>query len=271
MVRHHYVDEVTEISERELKPICRAAEPPVCLLGGWAVHLHVNDGFRDEHGREYVGSRDVDLGVFVDPEWSPSELERSAAGQSIRQLEDAGYVPLSFRFVRYFERASGEPLTDDVAQSRPQHEVFQMFVDVIPSTADLDVFQAVFGFRPPAEPLLEQVFGGDAAAGLSARSPWDVPDGVQIADPDLLAAMKVRSIPDRDSEQKRVKDVADLHALLWYVRDYESMREGVSRWTTGDERRVLSEHLNDAVYEAAATLLGTDEGLLRDTIEQFVG
>ncbi len=70
MVRQYYADEITGISEEELRPLCQTVEPPACLLGGWAVHLHVNDGFRDAYGREYIGSRDVDLGFHVDPDWS---------------------------------------------------------------------------------------------------------------------------------------------------------------------------------------------------------
>lgn len=66
MVRQYYVPQVTELSEQELREVFEAAEPPVCLLGGWAVHLHVNPGFRSEHGREYIGSRDIDIGVHID-------------------------------------------------------------------------------------------------------------------------------------------------------------------------------------------------------------
>lgn len=43
--RSQYVDAVTNLSERELQDIIAAASPPVCLLGGWAVHLHVTEGF----------------------------------------------------------------------------------------------------------------------------------------------------------------------------------------------------------------------------------
>lgn len=85
---------------------------------------------------------------------------------------------------------------------------------------DLDTFHEVFGFRPPAEPLLRHVFADDAAQPLTQFRSWDVPDALRVVDPDLLAAMKIRSIPDRDRGQKRVKDVADLHALLWHVRTY---------------------------------------------------
>jgi len=70
--RNQYAEAVTTLSENELQDVFSAAEPPICLLGGWAVHLHITDGFRDAHDRPYIGSRDIDLGIHVDPSWSTS-------------------------------------------------------------------------------------------------------------------------------------------------------------------------------------------------------
>lgn len=97
MIRQYYVDEITNISEQELGLLCRTVVPPACLLGGWAVYLHVNDGFRAAYGREYIGSRDVDLGFHVDPNWGRDELEAASIGRSIQRVTKAGYIPLSFR------------------------------------------------------------------------------------------------------------------------------------------------------------------------------
>jgi len=270
MVRQYYVDEITDISEQELRPLCQTVEPPACLLGGWAVHLHVNDGFREEYGREYIGSRDVDLGFHVDPDWDRDELEAAPVGRSVQRVIDVGYIPLSFRFVRHFNRETGETLTEAEAQSLPSHQVFDLYLDMIPDTDDLDMFQNVFGFRPPAEPLLSHVFTDDAAEPLTSVREWEVPEAMQIVDPDLLAAMKIRSIPDRDRDQKRVKDVADLHALLWYVRAYREMRSDVRSWVSDTDFDRLQEYVDDGVYADAAQLLQIDEALVRDSIEQLL-
>jgi hypothetical protein len=74
---------------------------------------------------------------------------------------------------------------------------------MIPDTDDLDTFQDVFGFRPPAEPLLKHVFKNDAAEPLTTIQSRDLPDELSIVDPDLLAAMKIRSIPERDRVQSQ--------------------------------------------------------------------
>ena len=90
MVRQYYVDAITDISERELLPLLKTIEPPACLIGGWAVHFHVNEGFRDEYGRNYIGSRDIDLGFHVDPDWGRDELEAAPVGRSINRVMEAG-------------------------------------------------------------------------------------------------------------------------------------------------------------------------------------
>ncbi|PSP66676.1 hypothetical protein BRC85_09385 [Halobacteriales archaeon QS_1_69_70] len=270
MVRQYYVDEITDISEQELRPLFQTVEPPACLLGGWAVHLHVNDGFQAECGRDYIGSRDVDLGFHVDPGWAPGEVDAAPVGQSVKRVVDVGYIPLSFRFVRHFNRYTGETLTAEEAKSLPSHHVFDLYLDLIPDTQDLDTFHEVFGFRPPAEPLLAHVFTDDAAQPLTTFRSWDVPEEFGVVDADLLAAMKIRWIPDRDMDQKRVKDVADLHALLWYVREYREIRSDVLSWVSERDIEQLREHVGADLYADAANLLQVDEQLVEDSVEQLI-
>lgn len=112
------------------------------------------------------------------------------------------------------------------------HAVFQVYVDVIPDTTDLGTFRDVFGFKPPAEPLLSPVFEDNKGEPLSEHVSWSPSSGKLIVSAELLAAMKIRSLPDRDKSHKRVKDVADLHALLWYVKDYGEMKEQVLEYTS---------------------------------------
>lgn len=94
MVRQYYIDEITSISAQELRPLCQTVEPPACLLGEWAVHMHVNDRFREASGREYIGSRDVDLGFHVNPDWGRDELRAAPVGQSVERVQEEGYTPV---------------------------------------------------------------------------------------------------------------------------------------------------------------------------------
>lgn len=270
MVRQYYVDEITDLSEQELRPVCEMVDPPSCLLGGWAVHIHVDKGFQDAYGRGYIGSRDIDIGFHIDPAWSEVDLPDTPIGRSLRNLEELGYVPLSFRLVRYFNRETGDIITEEESRQLPPHQVFQLFLDVIPDTEDLDRFHEVFGFRPPAEPLLRHAIEEGAAEPLTKYRSWDMPDTMLIADPDLLAAMKIRSIPHRDKFQKRVKDIADLHAILWYIAEYQEMQRSVLGRVSNEDLDRMDSHLDEQGYEDTANLLGVDLELVRDSIEQLI-
>jgi hypothetical protein len=196
MVRQYYVPQVTRISQQELQSVFEVAKPPYCLLGGWAVHFHVNDGFQQEHGREYIGSRDIDLGIHVNPEWPEQELKENSVGQTLEAIENLGYNRSRFGFVQAFHRDDNERLSMETARDQPQHEIFEVYIDIIPDTTELSTFHNTFGFRPPAEPLLSPIFEDSRGEPLSKVVPWEVPDDAEIVPPELLAAMKIRSLPD---------------------------------------------------------------------------
>lgn len=269
MVRQYYVPQVTQLSERELQSVFQAAEPPVCLLGGWAVHLHVNPGFQDEVGREYIGSRDIDIGVHIDPSWTAEELHGKPVGQSLTAIHELGYTESRFGFVHTFHRETQERISEDEASEYDMHEIFQVYIDVIPDTAELAAFKEAFGFTPPAEPLLQPVFAANEGEPLARHVSWSVKDNVRIAPPELLAAMKILSLPDREKSHKQVKDVADLHALVWYVHDYTEMKSAVLDYITDDDLHQLAEAVDETVFENAAELLQVDPHLISGSIQRL--
>ena len=247
-----------------------AAHPPVCLLGGWAVHLHVTPGFQAEHGREYIGSRDIDLGVHVDASWTGEDVPETPVGDSISAIEALGYTKSRFGFVQHFHRDSQERIGEAEAGKYGMHEVFQVYVDVIPDTTDLDAFRDVFGFEPPAEPLLAPVFEANEGEQLAEYVSWSPPADKLIAPPELLTAMKIRSLPDRDKSHKRVKDVADLHALLWYVTDYADVKAGALEHVSDSDVAQFANAVDDSVFEDVATLLQVEPQLVSDSITRLV-
>lgn len=49
--------------------------------------------------------------------------------------------------------------------------------------------------------------------------------------------MKVRALPQRDKSHKRLNDLVDLHALLWYVTEYDEITEAVHTHLNDDDIR----------------------------------
>lgn len=266
--RSQYDEAVTGISEGELKDVLTAAGTPTCLLGGWAVYLQVTDGFREAHGQAYIGSRDIDLGIHVDPDWSTEDLADSTVAITLDHIEtELGYRRGRFGFYQEFHRETGERLDDEAARQEPPHNVFRLDIDILPDTTALDAFQDAFGFHPPAEPLLEPVFEEDAGEPLSEFVDWTAETESHIAPAILLGAMKVRSAPDRDKSHKLLKDLLDLHALLWYVADYDEMRTAVRGWLTEEDIDEFSTMTSSDLYEQAAGLVDIDPTVVQQSIE----
>lgn len=269
--RSQYAETVTTLSEDELHGVISVAEQPACLLGGWAVHLHVTEGFQEAHGRSYIGSRDIDLGVHVDSEWSVTDLDTAPVTTTLERIENnLGYSRGRFGFYQQFHRETGDRLTNEDARNQPAHNIFRVDIDIIPDTTALDAFQDAFGFRPPAEPLLAPVFSDNEAKALDDYVSWTGPEDALIAPSVSLAAMKVRAFPERDKSHKRLKDLADLHALLWYVEEYSEMRSSVRDRVPDDDVTSFRAAISEGLYEQAASLIGIDSTVIRQSIEQLL-
>ena len=269
--RSQYAEAVTGLSEGELQDVLRVAEPPICLLGGWAVHRQVTEGFRDTHGRDYIGSRDIDLGLHVDEEWTADDITDSPVSETVERIgEELGYSRGRFGFYQQFHRETGERLDDDQACDLASHNVFRVDIDVIPDTTKWDAFESAFGFRPPAEPLLEAVFSNQTGEPLTEHVDWSVSKDTQIAPPAALAAMKVRAFPDRDKSHKRLKDLADLHSLLWHVADYDDVRTAALEHLTVEDLNAFEAAIDSDLHERTARLIDVDGTVLRQSIERLV-
>lgn len=268
--RSQYAEEITSFSETELQHLLEVASPPVCLLGGWAVHIHVTDAFHDEHSRPYIGSRDIDLGVHVDPKWDATTLRSKPVSTTLASIEsELAYNRGRFGFYQYFHRRTTDALDDEDAANYPQHDIFRVDVDILPSTTELDAFAEAFGFQPPADPLLTPVFTDDQSAKLDEFVAWDAPADVRLVPRPVLAAMKVRAFPERDKSHKRLKDLADLHALVWYGSDFDQLRRDVRNYLTEADIDRFTSETRSEVLANAAMLIGVDTDVFRNSVEQL--
>ncbi|MBI3052383.1 hypothetical protein HYY74_08090 [Candidatus Woesearchaeota archaeon] len=72
-------------------------------------------------------------------------------------------------------------------------------------------FRKIFGFDPIDEPLLRFAFEEKDVVLMK-----EFDKKLLLPSVALLLAMKISSLPQRDKEHKRVKDVCDIFALEWY-------------------------------------------------------
>jgi hypothetical protein len=57
-----YDEREVAISSEYLRKVFEVIDEPIALMGGWAVFLKVNENYKTVTGRDYIGSRDIDLG-----------------------------------------------------------------------------------------------------------------------------------------------------------------------------------------------------------------
>ena len=205
-----YEPNETKTSQKQLEQIFKSLKGPACLLGGWAVYHIVNKNFQKANGRPYIGSRDIDIGFHVDKNWTEKQLKESDFVSAIEAIEKIGFQSVSFRLIKDFDIDTGKELTPEESAKLPLFRVFQLFIDPIvdhihPKIIDL------LGFVPIDEPLLSLLFQREmyTTTNIFGRK-------VLLPKPELLLAMKLNSAPRRDKEHKRIKDVADIYALLWH-------------------------------------------------------
>jgi hypothetical protein len=233
----------TEISRRYLLSILEELRTRYCLIGGWAVYYLVNGRYRDTHMREYLGSRDIDLG-FPDVE-GLRDADNVLTGKM-------GFEQLSFRYVKYLNYDTGEEMVQEDARNVPLHMLVELFVDaMIPGQAG--EARDVVGFEPPDEPILTRVFtdvNNITNVNIAGRN-------VNVPEPELLLAMKLNSVGNRAKDHKRMKDLCDITALcLFTEKGLDEIIGGGLAHADPEKLLRFESTLDDDVYLQVSELTG---------------
>lgn len=196
-----YKEFETKTSFKYLKQVIDNLDEPICILGGWAVFFHVNKEFEKRQGRPYLGSRDIDLGFNLSDEL--------VLKKAIEKLKKLNFKPLSFRLFKEIHTETEEELKN--GNKVPTHFIFPMYVDLIVNKIT-DDFNKKFGFNPIDEPLLNEVFEKNNFTIIKGFN-----KKLLLPNIETLIRMKINSLPNRDKEHKKIKDLCDVFALLWYT------------------------------------------------------
>ncbi len=251
-----YGDVETEASRRYLEIITDRLDVEFCLIGGWSVYHLVQERYGQLTRRDYLGSRDIDLGFS-----SPEDIAKVEA----LLIEDLGFSTRSFRYVKQLHFETGEELSDEAARRLPLPMIFPLYVDVmLPSSGEK--VRGRLGFVPPDEPLLGRVFEDrdrSTEVDIGERQ-------VKVPTPDIQMAMKFNSVVNRFEDHKRIKDLCDLTALALYSgmnrRDLVTSVLAIS-----DEGRLaqLPTAVTTKDMELVGSILGIDPNQVRGVITEF--
>ncbi|MDO8538367.1 MAG: hypothetical protein Q7S21_05775 [archaeon] len=205
-----YDNKETNRSYEYLQKVVSVLEEPICLLGGWAVFLTVNKNYKANTGRDYLGSRDIDLGFHLEEK---KKFFKSSFVKAMKKLEEEGFNEVGGRMVKELDFDTGKELLKEEAQAKPIFDIHKMFVDLmvdyIPKSFDEKNSKLLLD-----ETLLEYVFS--KKENRSELEEFN--KKLWLPKPWLLLAMKTKSLPGRQKEDKRKKDIADIAAILLFAR-----------------------------------------------------
>ncbi|MBU3913360.1 MAG: hypothetical protein KKE50_04665 [Nanoarchaeota archaeon] len=249
-----YKEFETRTSYNYLKEVINSLNEPVCLLGGWAVFFHVNNKFQKAQGMPYLGSRDIDLGFHIE-----DDLTNSILHQTISILKGKlKFQPLSFRMMKEIHTETAEEIKE--GEIVPAHFIFPMYVDLIVDTIPKS-FKSAFGFDPIDEPLLKIAFEKDENVIMK-----EFEKKLLLPKPELLLAMKINSLPNRDKEHKRIKDLCDIFALAWYT-DINLNELDLSKYVSKKSIKTCNKLITDDDLEKVAVQLGHDKEEIKRVID----
>ena len=245
-----YKEFETRTSYNYLKEVIKSLKEPICILGGWAVFIHANNKFEKAQGRPYLGSRDIDLGFNIKEDLRKSTLSRAIAILTGK----LNFKPLSFRMVKEIHTETEEEIKDE--EIVPAHFTFPMYVDLIVDFIPED-FRKVFRFNPIDEPLLKIVF--EKKEFIIVK---EFGKNLLLPKPDLLLAMKANSLPNRDKEHKKIKDICDMFALAWYT-ELNLEEINLEKYVSEKNLKKCLESITPKDFEEASAQIGHDKEELK--------
>ncbi|MFH1225653.1 MAG: hypothetical protein V1676_07705 [Candidatus Diapherotrites archaeon] len=205
-----YDSRETARSYEYLGKVVSVLQEPVCLIGGWAVFLTVNRNYKAGTGRDYLGSRDIDLGFHLEER---GDFSKSAFSVSMKKLTEEGFREVGGRMAKELDFDTGRELQKEEAQRKPSFEIHKMYVDLLADRVPKPHI-GKGGKLLLDEPLLQYAFADKAnreELEEFGRKLW-------LPKPWLLLAMKTKSLPGRQKEDKRRKDIADMAAIILFAK-----------------------------------------------------
>lgn len=253
-----------DISFKYLEKIVAILEKPICIIGGWAVYFTVNEQFKKEHGRNYLGSRDIDLGFYIDKNLDKNELKNTEFGRALALLKELGFQPLGFRFYKDIAFDTGEDLTPEQSRETPIHNIFKIYVD--PIVNDIHpAFEEIFGFTPLDEPLLSPVFQDEK----NRTELTEFNELLWLPKPEILLATKIKSAPTRTKDEKLIKDICDIYALSWHSgKKFDQIKKGTRSILDFNDQE-LHTFQSGEVFEKAGNAMGIGADIVKTVIEEL--
>lgn len=212
-----------------------------------------------------MGSKDIDLGFHLDKRATVEQMKNSALAKSLDILEKKlKFQSVSFRLLKEVHTETEEEI--EGGKSIPAHFVFPMYIDVLVDNIP-QKFKDVFHFQPADEPLLRFAFADkNQMEELSefGKKLW-------LPKTELLLATKLNALRLRDKEHKKVKDLCDIFALLWYTKEKpRELQKKVVQYTPLKNIKSIVRLINEDDYQKASIQVNHAAREIKKVVELLI-
>lgn len=262
-----YAKYETDTSFDYLEKIIKILEEPICLLGGWAVYLTVNNKFKKDLGPDYLGSRDIDLGFHIDPSLNEKDLSKSTMKKALDTLQENGFKPQGFRYYKEIEYGTDKELSKKEAEKIPPHNIFTIYVDSIVDYVH-PLFKKIFNFDPVDEIFLTHVFNDKS----KRKELKEFNKLLWLPTSDVLLATKIKSAINRQKDEKYIKDICDIYSLSWYSDiKYHKINTEVHKILEESYFKKLQKRMkkDKSVFDKASIATNIDSEIISNTLENL--
>jgi len=234
---------------------------PICVCGGWSVYFTINNFFKNKKNREYIGSQDIDIGFYLKPMMTKTELENTKLFRIIDILEANGFEPEGFRY-----RKDIAVNNADNDQKYEKNKDFVLYVDILVNSylpSLYDIYPNCF-FEVP---IIEKIY---QYKKYQVKLP-EISNNLFIPTREILTAMKITSLPSRgDAYHKKVKDLCDLYGLLWFSK--KSVQENIEKvlnFVDNNSLKRLKKRINKDIISECEGYLGEPEGSFNTVLNEL--
>lgn len=252
-----YQEKETGMSYEYLEKVVSVLDEPICLIGGWAVYFTVNQAYKASTGKDYIGSRDIDLGFHIEDKQG---TENTAFANAAKKLEQEGFTEAGGRMVKDLDYDTGKEVKPEEAREKPMYELHKMYVDLMVDHQPKNGGKMVFD-----EELLQYVF--DDPKHREELEQFN--KKLWIPQPWLLLAMKIKSLPNRQKDHKRQKDIADIAALILFTKN-EDATYNLIEAIRKDKILQTLKSITPAEITGAETLLGLQPNSFKASLTTLI-
>lgn len=256
-----YDKTITNISLDTLKILADLTKFPICVCGGWAVYFTINDRFKEQKNRDYIGSMDIDIGFYLASMMTKTELENTDLFKTLDILESNGFKPEGFRYRKDIAYSQ-----IGIKDEKDKNKTFALYVDILVNSYP----PSLYDIHPNCffeVPLIEQVYCNKKYQVKISS----ITDNLFIPTREIIAAMKIQSLPSRgDAHHKKIKDLCDLYSLLWFSK--KTVKENIDdmlNFINISSIKRLKNSINKKIVSECEGYLGEPKGSLNTVLNDL--